>query len=190
MYFFQASRLFSIENAKFWPLLANFSYFVVNLCTFLILRWCTKIDKSQVWLVGGGWISPTQSLLSENFACRQTLLLNKNAKTMDGSHLYPAENTNDVPTSSVIHQISQEWNSTFFIGTTTVQESTYSRTLLGDLNQHIIVIIITNTIVITILQKVRVSFMFRDHYRPNPFLPQLRASYFHPRILFSSFACL
>ena len=62
-------------------------------------------------------------------------------------------------------------------------------TLLGDLKQNII-IIITNIIVITILQKVRVSFMFRDHYRPNPFLPQLRASYFHPRILFSSFACL
>ena len=57
-------------------------------------------------------------------------------------------------------------------------------------NPECIIIIITNIIVITILQKVRVSFMFRDHYRPNPFLPQLRASYFHPRILFSSFACL
>ena len=55
----------------------------------------SQIDKSQVWLVGGGWISPTQSLLSENFAGRQTLPLNKNAKSMDGSHLCPAENTND-----------------------------------------------------------------------------------------------
>ena len=33
-YFFQAGAPFSIENAKLWPVLAMFSYFVTNLGTF------------------------------------------------------------------------------------------------------------------------------------------------------------
>ena len=32
--FFKASVLFSIENAKIWPIFANFGYFVANLRTF------------------------------------------------------------------------------------------------------------------------------------------------------------
>ena len=32
--FFRASVLFSIENAKLWPILTNLGYFVANLCTF------------------------------------------------------------------------------------------------------------------------------------------------------------
>ena len=37
VYFFQAGILFSIKNTKFWPILANFGYFVPNLHAF----WCT-----------------------------------------------------------------------------------------------------------------------------------------------------
>ena len=44
--FFQASGLFSIENAKFWSIMANFSYFVANLCTFWWIF--TKIYKNHV----------------------------------------------------------------------------------------------------------------------------------------------
>ena len=33
--FFQAGVLFSLENAKFWPILTNLGYFVANLRTFL-----------------------------------------------------------------------------------------------------------------------------------------------------------
>ena len=34
VYFFQAGILFSIKNTKFWPILANFGYFVPNLHAF------------------------------------------------------------------------------------------------------------------------------------------------------------
>ena len=105
---------------------------------------------------------------------------------MDRGHLYPAENANGVCLPLLLSTRFHRNGIQHF----SLEQPLYKKvhTLLGDLNQHIIIII--NIIVITILQKVRVSFMFRDHYRPNPFLPQLRASYFHPRILFSSFACL
>ena len=104
---------------------------------------------------------------------------------MDRGHLYPAENANGVCLPLLLSTRFHRNGIQHF----SLEQPLYKKvhTLLGDLNQHIIIII--NIIVITILQKVRVSFMFRDHYRPNPFLPQLRASYFHPRILFSSFAC-
>ena len=36
MLFVQYGTSFSIENAKFWPVLTIFGYFVANLCTF----WC------------------------------------------------------------------------------------------------------------------------------------------------------
>ena len=53
--FFQAGAPLIIENAKFWPVLATFGYFVTNLRTF----WCPfhrpkkcggapKIDRYQV----------------------------------------------------------------------------------------------------------------------------------------------
>ena len=56
-FFFQAGAPLSIENAKFWPVLATFGYFVTNLRTF----WCPfhrpkkcggapKIDRYQVWV--------------------------------------------------------------------------------------------------------------------------------------------
>ena len=34
VYFFQAGVNLSIENAKFWPILTNFGYFLANLRTF------------------------------------------------------------------------------------------------------------------------------------------------------------
>ena len=37
VYFFRAGILFSIKNAKFWLILANFGYFVANVRAF----WCT-----------------------------------------------------------------------------------------------------------------------------------------------------
>ena len=50
--FFQAGLPFSIKNAKFSPVLANF---VANICTFrrrygAEVTWCTKLDKYQVYL--------------------------------------------------------------------------------------------------------------------------------------------
>ena len=56
VYFFQADVLFSIENAKVCTTLSHFDYFVTNyglvdiLLHAKIMRWCTKIDKYQVWI--------------------------------------------------------------------------------------------------------------------------------------------
>ena len=36
-YFFQAGEFFSTENAKFWPILAHFVYFLVNLALLGII---------------------------------------------------------------------------------------------------------------------------------------------------------
>ena len=43
VYIFQAGVLFSIENAKYSPTLANFDYFVVKACTF----WCILTDLNN-----------------------------------------------------------------------------------------------------------------------------------------------
>ena len=37
VYFFPAGALFCTETAKLGPILANFGYFVANLCTFVVL---------------------------------------------------------------------------------------------------------------------------------------------------------
>ena len=47
-YFFRAGVLFSIENAKFWPILTNLGYFVANLRTF----WCTGLNNVAVYQNG------------------------------------------------------------------------------------------------------------------------------------------
>ena len=44
MLFVQYGTSFSIENAKFWPVLTIFGYFVANLRTF----WCTGLTNAVV----------------------------------------------------------------------------------------------------------------------------------------------
>ena len=59
VYTFQVGAPYSNKNAKFWPVLAIFAYFVINLCFFLvpllqaqeIVWWCPKIEKYEVWLL-------------------------------------------------------------------------------------------------------------------------------------------
>ena len=59
VYIFQVRAPFSNKNAKFWPVLAIFAYFVINLCFFWcpflqaqeIVWWCAKIEKYEVWLL-------------------------------------------------------------------------------------------------------------------------------------------
>ena len=48
--FFQAGVLFSIENMKNWPILADLGYFVTNLHTvwFTFTGWFSEIDRFQV----------------------------------------------------------------------------------------------------------------------------------------------
>ena len=43
--FFQVCAPFSIENTKFWPVLAFFGFFVTNLRTF----WCPLYRPKKVW---------------------------------------------------------------------------------------------------------------------------------------------
>ena len=54
VYFFRAGTLFCTENAKCWPMLANFDYFVSNVRTF----WCTFAELNnavvpQNWQISG-----------------------------------------------------------------------------------------------------------------------------------------
>ena len=61
MYFFQAGLFFSIESAKFWPILAHldpfclscreFTHFLLYFLQALIVWRCTRIDKYQVCLL-------------------------------------------------------------------------------------------------------------------------------------------
>ena len=52
--FFRADVLFSIENAKFWPILTILGYFVANLRTF----WCTFYrPRSNVAMYQNGQMS-------------------------------------------------------------------------------------------------------------------------------------
>ena len=48
MYFFQARALFSIEYAKFWPVLTIIGYFVENLRTFWFGAPFTGLDIAAV----------------------------------------------------------------------------------------------------------------------------------------------
>ena len=55
MYFFQAGVLFSVKNAKFWPILANFNYLVASLRTFTGLNnvmVCQNLQISGVCRLG------------------------------------------------------------------------------------------------------------------------------------------
>ena len=60
VYFFRAGVHHSIENAKFWPILAHFDQFCREFMRFLVyflqvqIIWqCTKIDKYEVCASGG-----------------------------------------------------------------------------------------------------------------------------------------
>ena len=44
VYTFQVGAPFSNKNAKFWPVLAIFAYFVINLCFF----WCPFLQAQEI----------------------------------------------------------------------------------------------------------------------------------------------
>ena len=75
MYFFQAGVLFSVKNAKFWPIFANFNNLVASLRTFTGLNnemVCQNLQISGVCGLGRH---------------------NSNSKKMNNDNSYPVGST-------------------------------------------------------------------------------------------------
>ena len=82
VYFFRAGTLFCTENAKCWPTLANFDYFVSNVRTF----WCTFAELNYAVVPQNGQISGRRLITFVAIAISKTSSSNSSclAKTWSG----------------------------------------------------------------------------------------------------------
>ena len=82
VYFFRAGTLFCTENAKCWPRLANFDYFVSNVCTFR----CTFAELNNAVVPQNWQISDRRLITFVAIAMSKTSSSNSSclAKTWSG----------------------------------------------------------------------------------------------------------